>query len=182
MRTVCPQRQSGATLIIALIILAAVTVAAAATLRLATTEQRITVATQARAQAFEAVEAALRAAEARALAQALNANQAFPNQGLSRPRSDRRCLQTACRTGLCEPPDPDCDERWLGDVDWATGSTINGVSTQYIVEFLGATFRCNDGIVTSDDPMNCKRYRITARSAPGNRYATVILQSVLATE
>lgn len=181
MRTVCPQRQSGATLIIALIILAAVTVATVATLRLATTEQRITAATQARVQAFEAVEATLRAAEAQALAQALNANRGFPNRGLSRPRADRRCSQTACRAGLCEPPDLDCGERWRDNIGWRSYA-YNGVSTQYMVEFLGATFSCHKDIVTSDDPMNCKRYRITARSAPGNRYATVILQSVLATE
>lgn len=182
MRRLRLPRQSGAALIIGLIILAAMTVAAAATLRLATTEQRVTLATQARAQTFEAIEAALRMAEAQALAQALNANQAFPAQGLSRPPANGACTQSACSAGLCEPPDPDCTERWHGDLGWAVGPTINGVDSEYMIEFLGGAFRCHDGIVTSDDPMNCKRYRITARSAPNNRYATVILQTVLATD
>ena len=55
---------------------------------------------------------------------------------------------------------------------------INDVAgtPQYFVEYLGNDFPCTPRDI--DSPRNCSNYRITARSNPGPRCASIMLQSV----
>ncbi|TSE34687.1 pilus assembly PilX family protein [Tepidimonas charontis] len=173
-------------LIVALVMLAAMTIVGAATLRTATIEQKAANATQDRSLAFAAAETALRFGETVASAQAMASpvNIGFPAQGLSTVTGGNGCTPTPCAAGLCEPPDPDCPPRWLDSAftGWVNATPLGGVigTPQYFVEFIGLNFPCSDG--GPSDPRNCKRYRITARSIPSADRSVVILQSVYASE
>lgn len=179
----------GFALIVALVILLAITVVGVATIRSTLIEQRLANATQDRNLAFQAAEAALRVGEAQAL---LHAQTQPLTPQLSSDGSCDRARQANCTDGLCLLHDPDCplraqDPAFTG---WANATGLNlgtlaGQSPQYIVEFLGADFLCHDPDPTNpNDPNNyCKRYRITARSLPaGNDRATVILETLFAAE
>lgn len=170
--------ETGFALIVALILLVAVTVIGLVTIRTTLIEQKAASASQDRALSFQAAEAALRTAET-----LVETNKPTP----SYTDADNTCPSSAinnCTNGICPPPDKDCPARWLSSTNftqWRDASSFGIAGTpQYFIEYLGGNFSCNDG--GSTDPMNCKRYRITARSNPGTGRATVILQSVYATD
>ncbi|WP_334135631.1 pilus assembly PilX family protein [Tepidimonas sp.] len=180
---------AGFTLVIALILLLAMTIIGVTTIRSTVIEQRLANATLDRNLAFQAAEAALRVGESVATIHARTA------PALSQLAADGTCdrtVQSNCADGMCQLHDPDCPLRSsdLTVTAWATASTVNlgplmGQHPQYLVEFLGANFDCAPPDPTSpnDPDNNCKRYRITARAQPANNdRATVMLEVLFATE
>jgi type IV pilus assembly protein PilX len=175
------RRQRGAALIVALILLVIVTLLALSNLQTVALEEKMTGATYDRQLAFQAAEAALREAE-----QYVETNKpiaSYTDGGSTCPGASviNNCDPT---TGLCPPPDKDCTPRWqYSNFNGWKNATVSlpalAGTPQYFIEYLGNTFPCSDG--EASDPMNCKRYRITARSNPGAGRASVMLQSVYRT-
>ncbi|MDO9596652.1 MAG: PilX N-terminal domain-containing pilus assembly protein [Azoarcus sp.] len=182
------QRQAGAALIVALILLVVMTLLGLSSVRTVSQGERMTSNTFDRSLGFQGAEAALRAGEAVADAQSktIPPNAGFDSSGLY-VDVGATCEASPCQNGLCSQPDKDCTARWLdsGFNGWANaaglGLTALAATPQYIVEYLGGNFPCN-----VDDPgigaQNCKRYRVSARSHGGGDRAMVILQSIYATE
>lgn len=182
-------QQSGAALIVALILLVIMTLLGLSSVRTVALEERMTANTYDRSLAFQAAEAGLRAGEIVAQAQANSGNAGFNNGGLYSD-TDATCPDPAsaspCQNGLCSIPDKDCPVRWEipdpGVWEDATGLGLGALATtpQYIVEFLGANFPCR---IEDPSTMGCKRYRVTSRSNDGTEgRAMVILQSVYAAD
>lgn len=175
-------------LIVALIMLIVVTLLGLSVARMAAFEERITANLFDRSLAFQAAEAALRIGEDRAQAESDAGNSGFHGGGAVNPE-ESSCSASPCVDGLCSQPVRGCPARWLDSAfsDWkGMGSALDlgglVVEPQYIVEFLGGGFPCDVG-----DPdagaLTCKRYRVTARSDGGALgRATVILQTIYATE
>ncbi len=173
--------QNGAALIVSLIILVIVTLLGVSAIRSSLLEEKMAAHSYDRNLAFQAAETALRIGEAY-----VEANKPIP----SYDDTDDSCPAdfaaiNNCNNGVCPPPDKDCESRWEvtefnGWIDAEVSLTLTSNAPQYFIEYLGNTFPCSDG--SPSDPMNCKRYRITARSSPGQGRATVILQSVFATD
>lgn len=161
--------QRGATLIVALVLLVVVTLLGVASLRGVLLQERMAANQYDRSLAFQAAEAALRAAEAY-----VEANVPVPSG-------------TNCASGVCPTPDPAATPRWEDSdfTGWQNVSTdlgkLAGTAPQYIIEYMGGDFPCDPRDPTGSAAA-CKRYRITARSNPGNDRATVMLQSVYAIE
>jgi type IV pilus assembly protein PilX len=181
------KRTRGFALIIALIMLLILTILGVLAVRVVALEEKMAGNVYDRDLALQAAEAALRVGEAVAETQSKSST---PNSGFpSYTDADDACPSGAinnCVGGLCSKPDKDCPERWQRsdftgwvDASVALGS-LAGNAPQYYVEHLGSDFPCNDG--GASDPKNCNRYRITARSNPGSGRATVMLQSVYATD
>ncbi|MBI5780283.1 MAG: pilus assembly protein [Rhodocyclales bacterium] len=178
----------GFALIIALIMLLILTILGVVAVRVVALEEKMAGEVYDRNLALQAAEAALRVGEAAAENQS---KLSPPNSGFpSYTDADGTCPSTAlnnCSGGLCSIPDKDCLERWQNSsfTQWVSATTVDlgdlsGNTPQYYVEHLGGNFPCTDGGAT--DPKNCNRYRITARSNPGTGRATVMLQSVYATD
>lgn len=188
-------KQTGAALIVSLVLLVLVTLLGVAGIQNVALEEKMAGNAYDRNIAFQVAEAALRYGEsiAEAQAKAIPPNSGFP----SYTDADDTCPAGAvnnCASGLCPTPDKDCPKRWeasSGFSGWvdASGLTLGalaGNAPQYFVEYLGGTFPCAgtercEGNLASG-VCDCKRYRITARSNPGTGRATVILQSVYATD
>lgn len=182
-----PQR--GAALIISLVLLTLVTFVALTGIETVGLQEKMAVSSYDRIITMQAAESALREGEALAETQSQTTppNSGFPNGGLYTDADDT-CPNTAlndCTNGLCRMPDKDCNERWADDnfngwlASTADVGNLAGVP-QYFVEYMGGTYACVDG--SSNDPHNCKRYRITVLSNPGEGRAEVILQSIYATD
>lgn len=181
------KRTRGFALIIALIMLLILTILGVLAVRVVALEEKMAGNVYDRNLALQAAEAALRVGEAVAEAQS---KLRPPNSGFpSYTDADAACPSGAinnCVGGLCSKPDKDCPERWQRSdfTGWVNASvalgSLAGNAPQYYVEHLGSDFPCNDG--GASDPKNCNRYRITARSNPGSGRATVMLQSVYATD
>ena len=183
------RRQQGASLVISLILLTLVTLIAMSGAKTVALQEKMTANTYDRSLALQAAEAALREGEQIAEQQSKLSpfNNGFPDQGIYTD-TDNTCPSGAvnrCTNGLCTTPDKDCDDRWYaaGFTQWqaatVTVSSLAG-TPDYIIEYLGSTFPCLNG--GASDPMNCKRYRITAISQPDPDRAAVMLQSVYATD
>lgn len=181
-------REHGAALIVALILLVVMTLLGLSAVRMVVLEERMTANAYDRGLSFQAAEAALRAGEAaaQANANAVPPNQYFPDNGVWAD-SNNSCSASPCANGLCAQPDKDCRVRWL-DPDftgWTDATDLElgplAETPQYFVEFLGSNYPCD-----IEDPtagaMDCKRYRVTARSHADADRAAVILQSIYATE
>jgi len=163
-------RQQGVVLIVALILLVVMTLAGLAGLRTVLLEEKMTANTYDRSLSFQAAESGLRQAEA------VVAAVPPPTPAAS----------AACAAGVCPAPAATATPRWedTGFAGWQNATTVvNGgisITPQYVIEYMGSTYPCQPGSAT--DPMNCKRYRITARSNAGADRAVVVLQSMYATE
>ncbi|MCX7607930.1 MAG: PilX N-terminal domain-containing pilus assembly protein [Anaerolineales bacterium] len=180
--------QTGAALIVSLVLLVLVTLLGVAGIQTVALEEKMAGNAYDRNIALQAAEAALRIGEGVAETQSKTTppNSGFPTY----TDADNTCPTSPsainnCASGLCPTPDKDCTERWKvsGFSGWANASvSLGGLAgtPQYFVEYLGNTFPCTDG--GSSDPKNCKRYRVTARSNPGSGRAVVMLQSVYATD
>jgi type IV pilus assembly protein PilX len=178
-----PNKQQGAALFVSLMMLVLVTILGVAGVRLVSLEEKMAGNSYDRNLAFQSAEAALRVAE-----KYLEDNKptpAYSDAGNTCPTSPSPINN--CTTGICPKPDKDCVSRWdssAGFTQWESITTslgtLAGTAPQYFVEYLGTTYNCTDG--GSSDPKNCKRYRVTARSNPGTGRATVMLQSVYATD
>lgn len=174
------QTERGVALITGLILLVVVTLLGLSNLQTVTFEEKMTGATYDRQIALQAAEAALREAE-----QYVENNKPTPSYADANGTCPRNAINN-CTNGICPPPDKDCPSRWLpasGFTQW-TDATVSlpeiAGKPQYFIEYLGNTFPCSDG--GASDPKSCKRYRITARSNPGDGRASVMLQSVYRTE
>lgn len=182
-------RERGVALIVSLIILVVVTLIGLSGIQIASQEERMSSNAYDRSLGFQGAEAALRAGEEIAKAEAAKAppNDGFPNDGVYAD-TDGTCPSpgSTCSDGLCQQPDKDCTARWLdGEFDGWTDVTDIALSSvaetpQYIVEYLGDSFPCDINSPGTFD--SCKRYRITARSGSNSDRAVVILQSIYATE
>lgn len=185
-----PHRSQGFALIIALVLLVAISLIGVTTIRTALIEQKLATASLDRNIALQAAETALRLGEARALNHAKQAplERALRGDGVC----DVSTRSSSCNDGICILHDPDCPPRgqdpsftaWAIANDAALG-TLAGAKPTYVIEYLGADFECHtpDPTRPSDPNNKCKRYRITARSSPaGNDRATVILETIYATE
>lgn len=184
-----PGKQGGATLIISLVLLALVSLVAMTGVETVGLQEKMAVSSYDRIVTMQAAEAALREGEALAETQSKTTppNDGFINGGLYTDVDDT-CPNTAlndCQNGFCRIPDKDCAERWTTDTftGWQDSTLELGDlagTPQYFVEYLGGSYACVDG--SSSDPNNCKRYRITVLSNPGDGRAEVILQSIYATD
>ncbi|MFT4257214.1 MAG: PilX N-terminal domain-containing pilus assembly protein [Pseudoxanthomonas sp.] len=162
--------QHGVSLLVALLLLLAMTLLGLAVLRNTTLEERMSGNLLDRTYQFQAAESALRQAEALIEAGSIT----VPDSG--------------CSAGICATPVAGDADRWLDDsfAGWqtsdGTGNHDDAVTTQYFIEYMGdgaygpdcATSKATP---SSGDP-NCSmlRYRVTARSK-GDARASVILQS-----
>lgn len=163
--------QSGAALVVGLILLLVMSLLGIAAVREITMEERMAGQTYDRSLAFQATEATLRDVEAK-----LDPAPADP---------------TACAVDststlmLCPAPTAGATPRWLDSSfdKWTAGNTVGSgslaVTPEYFVEYLGNSFPCDPADATNN--LNCRRYRITARSKDntGGR-ASVMLQSIYA--
>ena len=160
--------QSGASLVVVLILLLVMTLLGLAALRGTLLQERMSANLLDRNLNFQAAEAALREGEDLAQAQA-----APPATG------------SGCVDGMCESPDPAALERWK-DPDFAgwrdaTAEVSDQASQpQFFVEYLGtseAWLECNvDPTYTGKSLCVRPLYRIVARSQAEGR-ASVTLQS-----
>lgn len=183
--TIRPCRsQRGVALIVALIMLVVITITGLSNIRSVAQGEKMTAAAYDRSLAFQAAEAALRFGE-----NLVWANHATPAYTPVYADADLACPAGAidnCLAGICPTPDKDCTARWIdpGFTGWVVAATklggLAGAAPAYFIEYLGNAFPCTDN--GASDPKNCKRYRITARSAPAVGRATVVLQSIFATE
>lgn len=168
------RKQTGAALIVSLILLVIMTVLGLAALRGITQEERMATYSLDRSLAFQATEAALREVE-----QLVESNKPMPTSGCS------------AVSGLmsCAPPVATDTPRWLDDTfaSWTSiaapvGTGSLKVTPQYFVEYLGGDFECRPGEGTATG-ITCRRYRITARSQDGTSTRSfVMLQSIYATD
>jgi type IV pilus assembly protein PilX len=180
-------RQSGAALIVALILLVVMTLLSLSGVRTVAMGERMTANAYDRTLAFQAAESALRFGETKAQEQAdaVPPNKDFTAAGLYTD-ADVTCATSPCTNGLCSQPDKDCTERWRDSAfaGWvnATGLGLTSLVTtppQYFVEYLGANYPCD--VENPGSGALCKRYRIAARSNAAER-SLIVLQSIYATE
>ncbi|WP_294771657.1 PilX N-terminal domain-containing pilus assembly protein [uncultured Rhodoferax sp.] len=164
-------KEKGVALIISLIILVIMTILGMSAIRLVTSEERMATNTYDRGLAFQATESTLKSIE-----ELIEAEKPTPTSGCA----------VAGSIMACSAPAASSTPRWLdsGFTSWQNGTTIGtgttAITPKYFVEYLGDTFACRPG--DSGDPNNCKRYRITAQTAGSAGRATVMLQSVYATD
>lgn len=188
------QKQAGATLIVALILLVVMTLLALSGLSTVTTGERMTANTFDRAIALQTAEAVLRIAEDRAEDEAKNANLHFPGLGGQYADTDSTCGPSVCTDGLCQQPDKDCKERWRDSATswksaWSNTAQREALGlpefaplTGYIVEYLGTDYPCDPEDPVTVGKQVCKRYRITVRAGGGSERAQVMLQTIYATK
>lgn len=178
-------RQTGAALVVALVLLLVITILGLSSMRGTSLQERMSANLRDRGLAFQAAEAALREAEA-SLADLEPS--AFPSPLDPARYADDVCDDNPCVDGLCSRPDPKCTDRWLSDNAWRNASAglaagLGGlaIAPQYFIEHIPADIPSWPGC-DREVPMspNCimptNFFRITARSAAAGR-STVILQT-----
>ena len=167
------RRQRGVSLLIVLILLLIMTLLGLASMRVGLLQEKMSGGQFDRSLSFQAVEAAVREAEARI---EVNPTPVFP------------LLPTApCAAGLCPTPIAGAADRWTLATPpagiWATATsdvTQSGltVAPAYMIEYMGKTPKYLEtvGLSSDEETQAVDVFRITARSTQANR-ATVILQS-----
>lgn len=164
------RQQRGVSLLIVLILLLIMTLLGLASMRVGLLQEKMSGGQFDRSLSFQAVEAAIREAEARI--------EFIPVETLP---------TVSCVAGLCPTPVAGVADRWtLANPPagtWAaatTNITQNGltVAPDYMVEYMGRTPKSltTVGIIDGEEPVTLGVFRITARSIQANR-ATVIVQS-----
>ena len=171
-----PRGQSGAALMVVLILLLVMTLLGLASLRGTLMEERMSANLLDRSLAFQAAEAALREAEAAILA---NGRAGFPAVGSG-----------GCNGNLCDQPTKaELDAGYVPRADrngghWGDALVDVGdiaIQPQYFIEYMGEAPswpRCDSEIPQHPSCLK-PRYRVTARSTAADR-AQVVLQSNLA--
>jgi len=180
-----PTRQQGAVLAVSLVLLILITLLGLSGIRTVNLEEKMATNSVDRNLAFQAAEAALRNGEE--YAEANKPTPVYTDTNLNTCPAGLTAINN-CVTGVCPPPDNNCASRWdpaSGFTAWTTytGTSLGalaGTAPQYFIEYLGNTYACNGTVVP--DPLNCKRYRVTARSNPSADRASVVLQSLYATD
>jgi type IV pilus assembly protein PilX len=194
--------QKGAALFVSLMMLLLVTILGVTGVRLVSLEEKMAGNSYDRNIAFQAAESALREAEEAlrvtptidlptpAIVDNDGGEYEYPDDVEYPDCPTNGSAINNCETDggtvpdVCPKPDKDCPARWILPSNkfsgWKNAASLGGLAgtaPQYFIEFLGLNFPC-----TPSPSSNCKRYRITARSNPGTGRATVMLQSVYATE
>lgn len=171
-----PRAQSGAALMVVLILLLVMTLLGLASLRGTLMEERMSANLLDRSLAFQAAEAALREGEATILA---NGRAGFPAIGSG-----------GCNGNLCDQPtEAEIAAGYIPRADrngghWANALADVGdvaIQPQYFIEYMGEAPswpRCDSEIPQHPSCLK-PRYRVTARSTAADR-AQVVLQSNLA--
>lgn len=162
------RRQSGASLVVVLILLLVMTLLGLAVLRGTLLEERMSANLLDRSLNFQSAEAALREGEALAAAQVTP-----PVAG------------SGCVAGVCETPVATDADRWsdAGFAGWVNSTaTVSALASapEFFIEYMGNTeswLECNVDPKYAGQAI-CVRpvYRVTARSEADGR-ASVILQS-----
>lgn len=164
-------KEKGIALIVALIILVLMTILGVSAVRMITAEEKMVTNTYDRSLAFQAVESTLKTVEA-----LVETEKPTPTTGCAVVGSIM----------VCATPLASSTPRWLDTAftSWQNSDVVGSgnlaVTPQYFVEYLGNTFACRPG--DASDPNSCKRYRVTARTNSGGSRATVMLQSIYATD
>ena len=165
------RQQRGVSLLIVLILLLIMTLLGLASMRVGLLQEKMSGSQFDRSLSFQAVEAAVREAEARI---ETTLTTTFPTSG-------------SCAAGLCPTPIAGATDRWTLAAPpagtWAaatTNITQNGltVAPDYMIEYMGRTPKdlLSSGLVSDEEIQMIDIFRITARSTQANR-ATVLLQS-----
>jgi type IV pilus assembly protein PilX len=166
-----PAREKGVVLIVALVMLLIMTILGLTALKTSALEERMATHSFDRSLSFQAAEAALREAE-----EQIEGADPRPT-----PAAGNGCIEGHC--GLLSPEQT---PRWDDSTftGWKLGKKVTSggisITPKYFVEYMGNTFPCQPADPNAD--LTCKRYRITARSSPGDDRASVTLQSIYATE
>lgn len=174
--------QRGVALIVALILLLLITILGISGLRSAQLEERMSGNTYDRALAFQAVESALRVAEARIPVARATPN-AIPNDLLAAKYADDTCDASSCVNGICARPDVQCPSRWLNkDFNgWINAPTVTSgglsITPQYFIEVVSRNTPCESNIIVQDLAGTCTTFRVTARTPTQGDRAQVMLQS-----
>lgn len=170
-----PSRQEGMSLLIVLLLLLVMTIIGIASLRGTLLQERMSANSADRARAFQASEAILREAESVA-----EGKPVLPNAG--------------CVAGICARAVGGAAPAWKANGFWNDGGTgylvsptrVDGVTSRYVVEFMGKATEVSDdcttsGSVSPEDACETEssRYRITVNSRSPSG-AEVILQSTYA--
>lgn len=163
-------KQDGVSLVVVLILLLIMTLLGLASMRVGLLQERMGSSQFDRSLSFQAVEAAIREAEALIETTPVAS---FPT--------------SSCAAGLCPTPIAGATNRW--DLatppagTWATATTNitqNGltVAPTYMIEYMGKTpkYLAQVGLTSDEETQTVDIFRITARSTQADR-ATVILQS-----
>jgi type IV pilus assembly protein PilX len=161
-------RQKGVALIVAMILMLIMTMGGLAAMRSSVMQERMTMHTHDRSLSFQATEAALKEAELW-----IQSTRPSPEEG------------APCNGGVCGlAPADTSTPLWEGSVGWKDATELRygpiAITPQFLVEHLGNSFPCQKENTSLDS--TCKRYRITARSNAGSGRASVMLQSLYATE
>jgi type IV pilus assembly protein PilX len=161
-----PRAQRGISLIVSLILLVIVTLLALGSMRGVVLQTRMSGTTHDRSLAFEAAEAALRAAERRAATLSVAD---FPGAG--------------CANGLCVTPVLANTPRWQDDAfaDWQASAAqvpANAPTPDTIIEDMGdaPNWAGCENEVPRQPNCSTRRYRISSRSTADGR-ASVLIQS-----
>ncbi|MDR1853642.1 MAG: pilus assembly protein [Azoarcus sp.] len=182
-----PRRQRGITLIVALILLVIMSMLAAATLRSTLMQERMSANAYDRDLAFQSAEAGLRLGERQAEIWAKTVA----------PTANTDCPTTKSSDGRYVSLKPDCPALWESETFWHTLTSTDdkydkdsgtlgfdkkalSLAPQYIVELISVTAPCNPATPAED--RSCKRFRVTARSDASDDRASVMLQTIYATE
>lgn len=175
-------RQQGVALVVALILLVVMTLLGLSAMRSVTLEEKMAANTFDRSVSFQAAESVLREAESK-LTGLTPPIRVSPSPTAA---ADPTLTLNDCVGGLCVAHAPTAQKpRWFDNAftQWQAGTAVVSgsitVPTDYFIEYLGNAFPCSPDNINS--PATCKRYRVTARSNPGNGRAAVMLQSVYAT-
>jgi len=184
--------QRGVALIMALVLLLAMTLLGLTGVRTVALEEKMAAATQDRNLAFQATEAALREGEA-AVATLVGAGLVpadRPQADYEAAYASANCSAKAptCDTtrGICARPLPGCVPRWEAGASptapWVAGPTLGSgnlsVSTQYFIEVMSRESECVSRIQHQDILGQCTAFRVTARNAVQGGRAQVMLQTV----
>ena len=181
--------QSGATLVIALILLMIMSVLAATSLRGTLMQERMSSNTHDRDLAFQSAEAGLRMGERQAENCVINgATPAWSNCNSPNPGTGLyRNIDAQCPQPLWEGPAPGENNAFWHDGRADTGENDilfadSGLSLApyYIVELISENAPCQ--LNDPDVNQNCKRFRVTAISQTAGGRSRVLLQSIYATE
>ncbi|WP_282267768.1 PilX N-terminal domain-containing pilus assembly protein [Stenotrophomonas sp. PS02298] len=166
--------QSGAALIVVLMMLVVITLLGLASMRGAIMQERMAANTIARGLAFQGAEAGLRQAEI----VVRDGSVGFPSSG--------------CSSGLCATPLPDADAPWAAADFWKNGafregaavSTVNGAITpKFVIEDFGTSVNgggasdCIDFSKTCIPTTEQSVFRITSYAATATG-TEVIVQSL----
>lgn len=196
------RKQSGATLIVSLVILTVITIIGVASIRSSNMELKMVASQRDRAVAFQTAESALKAIERDRLSQIQLYDQVIPN----RCGGSEGCFNSSCDNGLCfagtytgDSPegcslanDNDAVPQFWRDASiWSNDNKVrirqvpsvdgsDGATVRYLVEFMCFVPREDLQVVDNEDATveMLPLYRVTVRAEGEASRASVMLQSV----